>query len=59
MEGSAWYRKPEATFADCLAVVRQQIWRAGYLVNSAPQANFVQLPREVFDLLLTDLPLAA
>jgi hypothetical protein len=59
VEGSAWYRKPEATFADCLAVVRQQIWRAGYLVNSAPQANFVQLPREVFDLLLTDLPLAA
>ena len=57
--GSAWYHKPEATFADCLAVVRQQLWWARYLVNSAPQADFVQLPREVFDLLLTDLPLAA
>jgi len=59
VEGSAWYRKSEATFADCLAVVRQQIWRARYLVNSAPQADCVQLPQEVFDLLLTDLPLAA
>jgi DDE superfamily endonuclease len=59
VEVTAWYHKPEATFADCLAVVRQQIWRARYLVNSAPQADFVQLPREAFELLLTDLPLAA
>jgi len=42
-----------------IAVVRQQIWWTRYLVTSAPQADFVQLPREVFDLLLTDLPLAA
>ena len=59
VEGSAWYHKPEATFAACLAVVRQQIWRARYLVNSAPQTDFVQLPREAFDLLFNDLPLAA
>lgn len=59
LEGSAWYRKPEATFADCLAVVRPQLWRAGYLVNSAPHADFGQWPREAFDLLLPDLPLAA
>lgn len=59
VEGSAWYRKSEATFADCLALVRQQIGRARYLVNSAPQADCVQLPQEVFALLLPDLPLAA
>jgi hypothetical protein len=59
VEGSAWYRKSEATFADCLAVVRQQLWRARYLVNSAPHVDCVQLPQEVFDLLLTALPLAA
>jgi hypothetical protein len=59
VEGSAWYHKSEATFADCLAVVRQQIWRARYLVNSVPQTDFVQLPREAFDLLFNDLPLAA
>jgi len=59
VEGSAWYRKSEATFADCLAVMRQQIWRARYLVNSVPQVDCMQLPQEVFDLLLTDPPLAA
>jgi hypothetical protein len=59
VEGSAWDHKSEATFADCLAVVRQQIWRARYLVNSAPQTDCVQLPREAFDLLFNDLPLAA
>jgi hypothetical protein len=59
LEATAWYHKSEATFVDCLAVVRQQSWRARYLVNSAPQADFVQLPREAFDLLCNDLPLAA
>ena len=59
VEGSAWYRNPEATFADCLAVVRQPIWRARYWVNSAPQADLVHLPREAFACLLNDLPLAA
>jgi hypothetical protein len=59
VEVTAWYHKPEATFADCLALVRQHIWRARYLVNSAPQADFVQFPREAFELLLNDLPLAA
>ena len=59
LEATAWYHKSEATFVDCLAVVRQQIWRVRYLVNSAPQADFVQLPREAFDLLCNDLPLAA
>ena len=48
-----------ATFADCLALVRRHLWRARYLVNSAPQAEFVQLPREAFELLLTGLPFAA
>lgn len=57
--GSAWSRKPEATFADCLALVRHRLWGARYLANSAPQADFVQLPRAVLELLLTDLPLAA
>jgi hypothetical protein len=59
VEGTAWYHKPEATFTDCLALVRQHIWRARYLVNSAPQADLVQLPREAFEALLNDLPLAA
>jgi DDE superfamily endonuclease len=59
VETAAWYHKPEATFADCLTLVRRQIWRARYLVNSAPKADLVQLPQEAFECLLNDLPLAA
>jgi hypothetical protein len=56
---TAWYHKAEPTFADCLALVRRHLWRARYLVNSAAEPEFVQCPRETFELLLTGLPLAA
>jgi hypothetical protein len=56
---TAWYHKAEPTFADCLALVRQHLWRARYLVNSAAEPEFVQFPREAFEFLLTGLPLAA
>jgi DDE superfamily endonuclease len=56
---TAWYHKAEPTFADCLAVVRRHLWRARYLVNSAPEPELVQFPWEAFDLLLTGLPSAA
>ena len=56
---TAWYRKAEPTFADCLAAVRQHLWRSRYLVNSAADAEFVQFPREAFECLLTGLPFAA
>ncbi len=59
VEATAWYHKPEATFSDCLTLVRRHLWQARYLVNSAPKAEYVQLPREAFECLLTDLPLAA
>jgi len=59
VETAAWYHKPQATFSDCLTLVRRQIWRARYLVNSAPTADLVQLPQEAFECLLNDFPLAA
>jgi DDE superfamily endonuclease len=59
VEATAWYHKAEPTFADCLALVRQHLWRARYLVHSALKAESVQLPREAFECLLNDLPLAA
>jgi len=59
VQATAWYHKPEPTFADCLALVRRHLWRAQYLVNSAVDPEFVQFPRKVFELLLTGLPLAA
>jgi hypothetical protein len=56
---TAWYHKAEPTFADCLALVRQHLWRARYLVNSGAEPEFVQFPRAALELLLTGLPLAA
>jgi len=56
---TAWYRKAEPTFADCLAAVRQHLWRSRYVVNSAADAEFVQFPRKAFECLLTGLPFAA
>jgi hypothetical protein len=59
VEATAWYRKTEPTFADCLALVRRHLWRARYLVNSAAELEFVQFPREAFERLLIGFPLAA
>jgi DDE superfamily endonuclease len=59
VQQTAWYRKAEPTFADCLALVRQHLWRARYLVNSTPEAESMQFPPEAFDLLIHGLPLAA
>jgi hypothetical protein len=59
VQAAAWYHKAEPTFADCLAVVRRHLWRARYLVHSAPEAEIMQLPREAFEVLLHGIPLAA
>jgi hypothetical protein len=59
VSATAWYRKVEPTFTDCLALVRQHLWRARYLVHSTPEAESMQFPPEVFDLLIHGIPLAA
>ena len=56
---TAWYRKLEPTVADCLALVRQQLWRARYVVKSTPEAECMQFPQEILDLLSHGVPLAA
>jgi len=56
---TAWYRKAEPTFADCLAVVRRHLWRARYVVNYMPEAELMQFPGEALDLLLQGYPVAA
>jgi DDE superfamily endonuclease len=56
---TAWYHTAEPTVADCLALVRGHLWRARYVVNSAPEAEIRQFPREAFELLLHGFPLAA
>jgi DDE superfamily endonuclease len=59
VQATAWYHKAEPTFADCLTLVRRHLWCARYLVNSTVQADCVQFPREVVELLIHGFPLAA
>jgi hypothetical protein len=59
VQQTAWYRKVEPTFADCLALLRQHLWRARYSVNSTPEAESMQFPREALELLINGIPLAA
>jgi hypothetical protein len=56
---AAWYHTGEPTFSDCLALVRQHLWRARYWVNSAPEAELMQFPREAMDLFIHGVLLAA
>lgn len=56
---TAWYHKTEPTFADCVALVRQYLWRARHAMNSAPKADIMPLPREALELLIHGLPSAA
>jgi hypothetical protein len=59
VEATAWYHKTAPTFVDCLTLVQRHLWRARYVMNSAAGPEFVQFPREAFELLLRALPLAA
>jgi hypothetical protein len=59
VSATAWDRNVEPTFADGLALVRQHLWRARYVVNSTPEAESRPFPPEVFDLLIHGIPLAA
>jgi hypothetical protein len=56
---TAWYHKDEPTFSDCLALVRQHLWRARYSVNSTLQGECMQFPQAALDLLIHGVLLAA
>ena len=55
---TAWYHKAEPTFSDGLTRGRRQLWRAQYVVHSTPEAESMQWPPGVLDLLRNGLPLA-
>ena len=56
---AAWYAKPEATFSDCLILVRKHLWRSLNCVNSAPPAELVSFPEPVWEHWLSCLAGAA
>jgi hypothetical protein len=56
---TAWYKKTEATFSDCLALVRRHLWDSWFQVKSAQKADFVSLPTADWEHLLSCLSAAA
>ena len=56
---AAWYKKPEATFSDCLVLVRKHLWRSLNSVNSASRAESVSFPAPIWEHLLSCLAGAA
>ena len=60
VQTTAWYRKEQPTFSDCLYWIRQHIWHQRFFVNSTSQGHLSQLPHELIDLLgLYGFPIAA
>jgi hypothetical protein len=56
---TSWYKKEEATFSDCIALVRSRIWQARYLMNSDDNSNIINFPLKDLELLFNSLPGAA
>lgn len=56
---AAWYEQPEATFSDCLILVRQHLWRSLNYVDAAPQAELVSFPAPAWEHWLSCLAGAA
>jgi DDE superfamily endonuclease len=56
---AAWYVKTEATFSDCLAMVRRHCWQPLYLTRSTENEDLLLIPRKVINHIVTCLALAA
>jgi hypothetical protein len=56
---TAWYQKTEATFSDCLALVRKHLWNSNLHETSAQKADVVSLSAEDWEHLLSCLSAAA
>ena len=52
---TAWYRKPEPTFADALALVRKRLWTDMKLMNSLLSPVIHQFPESLFHGLIDTL----
>jgi hypothetical protein len=56
---TAWYLKPQATFSDCLALVRRTIWAEGNDVNSLADQDQVVISRPDWERVLAQLAATA
>ena len=56
---TAWYQKTEATFSDCLALVRKHLWNSNIHKMSAQKADVFSLSAKDWEHLLSYLSAAA
>lgn len=56
---AAWYRKEVPTFADTIALVRQQLWPVEGFWMSCTEPDMVKIPRALLDRLTDTLAFAA
>jgi hypothetical protein len=59
LRSAAWYDKPQLTFADTIAAVRQQLWTSSLFIGSALQQDQIKIPRAFFQHLTDALCYAA
>ncbi len=46
---AAWYRQPEATFADALAAVRRHLWASWHCAASPATPDVTLIPRPLWE----------
>jgi hypothetical protein len=56
---SAWYRKPQLTFSDAIAAVRQSLWACSLFAWSPPTQDQIKIPSLLFQRLTEALCYAA
>jgi hypothetical protein len=56
---AAWYRKPQPTFVDTLALVRRHLWTASISYLSPATPDLVTIPRSLFERFTDTLAFAA
>jgi hypothetical protein len=56
---AAWYDKPEATFSDCLALVRRHLWESSFLMRATQKVDFISLSMKDWQHLLSCISAAA
>jgi DDE superfamily endonuclease len=56
---TVWYRKPQPTFADAIAVVRQHLWTSTHFYMSPTTTDMVEIPRTLLARLTDTLCYAA
>jgi hypothetical protein len=59
LRSAAWYHKPQLTFADTIAAVRQQLWSDSLFAGSIPKQDQIKIPRALFQHLTEALCYAA